>query len=78
MFLKEKDDFLFVGLIIATFIAGSIITIQSKKYNESLYKINPNYYFPSLFEMITGTSILTLILFILKLSFEKAKTMNSF
>jgi hypothetical protein len=71
MFLKEKDDFLFVGLIIATFIAGSIITIQSKKYNESLYKINPNYYFPSLFEMITGTSILTLILFILKLSFEK-------
>ena len=69
--LKEKDDFLFLGLIFATFIAGLIISIQSKKYNDLLYKINPNYYFPSLFEIIMNTTILTFILFILKLSFEK-------
>ena len=69
--IKEKDDLLFIALIIATFVAGSIITIQSKRYNESLFKINPDYYYPSLLEIITYTSILTFILFILKLSFEK-------
>ena len=69
--LKEKDDLLFIGMILATFIAGTVITIQSKKYIDSLYKINPNYYFPTLMEIITYTTILTFILFILKLSFEK-------
>jgi len=71
MLLREKDDLLFIGMILATFIAGTVITIQSKKYIDSLYKINPNYYFPTLMEIITYTTILTFILFILKLSFEK-------
>ena len=71
MILKQKDDFLFAGLILATFLAGSLISIQLKKYNDSLYKINPNYYYPTIFEIIKTTSILTFILFIGKLSFEK-------
>ena len=71
MKLREKGDLLFIVLIVATFIAGTIITIQSKKYNNSLYKINPNYYYPNLFEVITYTTILTFILMILKLLFEK-------
>ena len=69
--LKQKDDLLFVVLILATFIAGTVITIQSQKYNKSLYKINPNYNYPTLIEIFTNTTLLTFILFILKLAFEK-------
>ena len=68
---RGREDMLFVILIIATCFAGIIIIAQSKKYNYSLYRINPNYYFPTLLEMITYTTILTFILIILKLSFEK-------
>jgi len=71
LLLKQKDDLLFVGLIVATFIAGTVITIQSQKYNQSLYKINPNYHYPTLIEIFTNNTLLTFILFLLKLSFEK-------
>jgi hypothetical protein len=40
MFVKNKDDMLFIGLIIATFFALLVIIIQSRKYNEFLDKIN--------------------------------------
>ena len=69
--MKKKDDFLFVGLILATLISAVTVSIQSKKYNDLLYKLNPNYQFPSLLEMTMNTTVLTFILFILKLSFEK-------
>ena len=71
LLLKQKDDLLFVGLIVATFIAGTVITIQSQKYNQSLYKINPKYHYPTLIEIFTNNTLLTFILFLLKLSFEK-------
>ena len=71
MFIKEKENVLFIGLIFATFIAFVIITIQSRKYNDLLRKINPTYYFPTIFEIIMNTTILTLILLILKLLLEK-------
>ena len=64
MLLKQKDDLLFAGLILATFFAGSLISIQVKKYIDSLYKINPNYYYPTFLEIIKTTTILTFILFI--------------
>ena len=70
-YLKEKDDILFVILIIATFLALIIIIIQSKKYNEFLRKINPRYYFPTILEITMNTTILTLILLIGKILFEK-------
>ena len=72
MFIKQKDDILFIGLIFATFLALIIIIIQSRKYNNFLRKINPNYYFPTILEIIMNTTILTLILLIGKLLFEKA------
>ena len=71
MFIKQKDDLLFFGLIIAISFAGIIMIIQSQKYNDSLIKINPNYFFPSFFEIVIYTAILTFILFILKLTLEK-------
>jgi len=71
MLLKQKDDLLFSGLILATFFAGSLISIQVKKYIDSLYKINPNYYYPTFLEIIKTTTILTFILFIGKLSIER-------
>ena len=66
-YLKEKDDILFVILIIATFLALIIIIIQSKKYNEFLRKINPRYYFPTILEITMNTTILSLILLIGKI-----------
>lgn len=71
MFIKQKDDLLFIGLIFAISFAGIIMIIQSQKYNDSLIKINPNYFFPSFFEIVIYTAILTFILFILKLTLEK-------
>jgi ceramide synthetase len=71
MQFREKGDILFVGLIVAVLFAGSLIVIQSRKYTESLRKINPDYQFPTLLGMLKSTSILTFILFLLKLSFEK-------
>ena len=71
MFAKNKDDILFIGLILATFVAGVIITIQSTKYNEFLRKLNPNYYFPTIFEISINTTILTFILLIGKILIEK-------
>ena len=72
MFTKEKDDILFIGLILATFVAGLIISIQSKKYNDFLRKLNQSYYFPTIFEIIMNTTILTFILLIGKILIEKA------
>ena len=72
MFLKEKDDILFIGLIAATFLALIIIIIQSRKYVEFLRKINPNYYYPTIFEIIMNTTIVTLVLLIGKILLEKA------
>ena len=72
MFLKEKDDILFIGLILATFLALLIIIIQSRKYINFLRKISPSYYFPTIFEIILNTTILTLILLIGKILLEKA------
>lgn len=72
MFLKEKDDILFIGLILATFLALLIIIIQSRKYIEFLRKISPSYYFPTIFEIILNTTILTLILLVGKILLEKA------
>ena len=57
MFIKQKDDILFIGLIFATFLALIIIIIQSRKYNNFLRKINPNYYFPTILEIIMNTTI---------------------
>ena len=71
MFVKNKDDMLFIGLIIATFFALLVIIIQSRKYNEFLDKINPNYYSPTIFEIIMSTTILTLILLVGKVLIEK-------
>ena len=71
MFIKQKDDLLFIGLIFAILIAGGVIIIQSQNYINSLNKINPNYYYPSFFEIVIYTAILTFILFILKLFAEK-------
>ncbi len=67
MYIKQKDDLLFIGLIFATFIALIIIIIQSRKYTIFLQKINPRYYFPTILEIILNTTILTLILLIGKL-----------
>ena len=69
---KEKDDMLFITLIFAVFLALIVIVIQSRKYNDYLYKINPSYYFPTILELIMNTTILTLILLVLKILFEKA------
>ena len=71
MFAKEKDDILFAVLIIATFFAGLIISIQSKKYNDFLRRLNQNYYFPTIFEITMNTTILTFILLIGKVLIEK-------
>ena len=71
MYIKQKDDLLFIGLIFATFIALIIIIIQSRKYTIFLQKINPRYYFPTILEIILNTTILTLILLIGKLLLEK-------
>ena len=71
MYIKQKDDLLFIGLIFATFIALIIIIIQSRKYTILLQKINPRYYFPTILEIILNTTILTLILLIGKLLLEK-------
>ena len=71
MFTKQKDDILFIGLIMATFIALIIIIIQSRKYNILLGKLNPSYHFPTILEIIMNTSILTLLLLIFKLLLEK-------
>ena len=71
MNLKQKDNILFICLIIATFIAMVVIIIQSKKYNNFLRKINPSYYFPTVLEIIMNTTILTLILLISKILLEK-------
>jgi ceramide synthetase len=60
-----------MGLIIATFFALLIIIIQSRKYNEFLNKINPNYHSPTIFEMIMNTTILTIILLVGKVLIEK-------
>lgn len=72
MAYKEKDDMLFITLIFAVFLALIVIVIQSRKYNDYLYKINPSYYFPTILELIMNTTILTLILLVLKILFEKA------
>jgi len=72
MILRQKDDILFIGLILATFFALVVITLQSKQYNNFLRKINPSYYFPTIFEITMNTTILTLILLIGKILFEKA------
>lgn len=72
MISKQKDDILFIGLIFATFIAGVIITIQSRKYNDFLFKLDPNYYFPTILEIVMNTTILTFILLIGKILIEKA------
>ena len=58
MQFREKGDILFVGLIIAVLFAGSLIVIQSRKYTESLRKINPDYQFPTLLGMLKSTSSL--------------------
>jgi hypothetical protein len=72
MQLKGKGgDLLFIGLILAVFFAGSLILIQTRKYDAHLRKINPNYPFPTFLGMVKSTTILTFILFILKVSFEK-------
>ena len=71
MFTKNKDDMLFIGLIIVTCLASSVIIMQSRKYNDFLNKINPNYSFPTVFEIIMNTSILTLILLVGKVLLEK-------
>ena len=71
MFAKNKDDMLFIGLIIVTCLASSVIIMQSRKYNDFLNKINPNYSFPTVFEIIMNTSILTLILLVGKVLLEK-------
>ena len=71
MFLKQKDDLLYIGRIFAIFAVLAIIIIQSRKYNNFLRKINPNYYFPTIFEIFMNTTILTLILLVLKILIEK-------
>ena len=68
----SKDNLLFTTLIIITFFAGMVITIKSRKYNLSLIEQNPNYYYPSLFEITIKTTILTFILLIPKVLIEKA------
>lgn len=72
MFNKQNDDVLFICLILAVFLALIVIIIQSRKYNDFLSKINPTYYFPTIFEMILNTTILTLILLVGKILMEKA------
>ena len=71
MISKQKDDILFIGLIFATFIAGVIISIQSRKYNDFLFKLDPNYYFPTILEIVMNTTILTFILLIGKILFNR-------
>ena len=72
MQIKGKGgDLLFIGLILAVLFAGSLILIQTRKYDAHLRKINPNYPFPTFLGMVKSTIILTFILFILKISFEK-------
>ena len=68
----SKDDLLFMILILITFIAGLVISIKSRKYTLSLKKQNPNYYYPTLFEITIKTTILTFILLIPKVLIEKA------
>ena len=72
MINKQKDDMLFICLILATFLALLVIIIQSRKYNNFLSKINPTYHFPTLFEIVLNTTILTLILLVGKTLLEKA------
>jgi hypothetical protein len=67
----NSNDLIFIGLIIAVFFAAALILIQSRKYDAHLRKINPNYPFPTFLGIVKSTSILTFILLILKLSFEK-------
>lgn len=67
----SKDNILFTILIIITFLAGSVITIKSKKYNKFLKEQNSSYYYPSLFEIFFKTFIYTFILLIPKVLFEK-------
>ena len=71
-YLTSKDDLLFMTLIIITFIAGFVISIKSRKYTLSLKKQNPNYYYPTLFEITIKTTIYTFILLIPKILIEKA------
>ena len=52
--------------------AGVIISIQSRKYNNFLFKLDPNYYFPTILEIVMNTTILTFILLIGKILIEKA------
>ena len=67
----SKDNILFTILIIITFLAGSVITIKSKKYNKFLKEQNSSYYYPSLFEIFFKTFIYTFILLIPKVLIEK-------
>lgn len=71
-FVISKDDLLFIILIIITFFAGLVISIKSKQFTLSLKKLNPNYYYPTLFEITIKTTILTFILLIPKVLIEKA------
>ena len=75
-FLKSikisKNDLLFGILITITSIAGIVISIKSKQYNEFLRRKNPNYYFPTIAEITYKTTILTIILLIPKVLIEKA------
>ena len=67
-----KDNLLFLILILITFIAGLVISVKSRKYTLSLKKQNPNYYYPTLFEITIKTIIYTIILLIPKVLIEKA------
>ena len=67
----SKYDLLFISLYIIAFIAGLVLSVKSKKYNLSLREQNPNYYYPTLLEIIINTAILTVILLIAKISVEK-------
>ena len=67
-----KDNIVFIILNIFTFISVAVIIIKVRQYTAFLLKQNPNYYYPTLFEITIKTSILTSIILILKISLEKA------
>lgn len=68
----SKNDALFLTLIIITLISGFVISISSRKYVKSLREQNPTYYYPTLYEIIIKTTVLTFILLIPKVLIEKA------
>jgi len=67
----QKDDLLFLLMIIIVSIASLFICVRSYLYNLYLRENNPNYFYPTFLGICTNTMILTCIILAIKVTSEK-------